>query len=175
MSEKMKSEIKDWIVIILIGLVVFFIFNRFIAFNISSPTPSMENTFMVGDKVFVSRLSYLFHDPKRGDIVVFEAPDEPEKDYIKRIIGLPGETIEGYEGVVYINGEPLKEEYLWEEMEGDFGPFVIPEDSYFMMGDNRNSSLDARFWENTYVTQDKFKGKAILKYPDFAWLNKVKY
>lgn len=171
MTEKMKSEIKEWIIIIIVGLAVFFIFNRFIAFNVSSPTPSMENTFMIDDKVFIFRLSYLFSEPKRGDIVVFPAPDEPEIDLIKRVIGLPGETIEGMDGIVYINGEPLEETYLKEEMLGDFGPFVIPEQSYFMMGDNRNESLDAREWENTYVSKDKIKGKAIFKFPDFTWLN----
>lgn len=171
MSMKVVKEIFSWIVVFVIAIALALFINRFILYRVSSPTPSMENTFMVNDKVFIFRLAYLFSDPKRGDIVVFEAPDKPEEDYIKRIIGLPGDTIEIKEGVVYINGEPLEENYLREPMrEENFGPVVVPDGHYFMMGDNRNNSHDSRYWNKKFVARKKIRGKAVLKYPDFKWL-----
>lgn len=171
MSMKVVKEIFSWIMVFVIAIALALFINRFILYRVSSPTPSMENTFMVNDKVFIFRLAYLFSDPKRGDIVVFEAPDKPEEDYIKRIIGLPGDTIEIKEGVVYINGEPLEENYLREPMrEENFGPVVVPDGHYFMMGDNRNNSHDSRYWNKKFVARKKIRGKAVLKYPDFKWL-----
>jgi len=168
---KVVKEIFSWIMVFVIAIALALFINRFILYRVSSPTPSMENTFMVNDKVFIFRLAYLFSDPKRGDIVVFEAPDKPEEDYIKRIIGLPGDTIEIKEGVVYINGEPLEENYLREPMrEENFGPVVVPDGHYFMMGDNRNNSHDSRYWNKKFVARKKIRGKAVLKYPDFKWL-----
>ena len=170
MTKKVWKEIFEWALYILIAIVLAMVINKYVFYMVSPPTASMENTIMVGDKVATYRLSYLFSDPKRGDIIVFVAPDSPEEDYIKRVIGLPGETLEVKDGAVYINGEPLAEDYLKEPMEGTFGPIEIPEGSYFMMGDNRNISLDARFWTNKFVTKDKIRGKALFKYPDFDWL-----
>jgi len=170
MNKKIIKEIISWVMVVVIAFGLAQVINKFIVYKISSPTGSMENTFMIDEKVVIFRPAYLFHKPQRGDIVVFPAPDEPEEDYIKRIIGLPGETIQGIDGVVYINGEPLQEDYLKEKAEGNFGPYEIPEDSYFMMGDNRNISLDARYWEHKFVGFKDLKGKAVLKYPNFKWL-----
>lgn len=170
MTMKVIKEIISWIMVFVIAIVLALLINRFVIYRVSSPTGSMENTFMINDKVFIFRMAYLFSEPKRGDIVVFEAPDKPEEDYIKRIIGLPGETIQGIDGVVYINGEALEEDYLKEPMQGSFGPYTVPEGHYFMMGDNRRDSLDARLWNNKFVNRKKIRGKAICKYPDFKWL-----
>lgn len=175
MNKKISKEILSWILVLAGAFLLSMAINRFVIFKISSPTPSMENTFMIGEKVVIYALAYLFDEPNRGDIVVFPNPDNTKEDYIKRIIGLPGETVEGIDGVVYINGEPLKEDYLKETMEGSFGPYEIPEDHYWMMGDNRNVSGDARFWENKYVPEDTIKGKAIFKYPDYTWFSKIDY
>jgi signal peptidase I len=169
MSKKVINEIISYAVIIVVAFVIAQLINHFVIMKVSSPTPSMENTIMVKDKVEVFKLAYLFGKPKRGDIVVFPAPDNPEEDYLKRIIGLPGETLEVKDGTVYINGNPLVEKYLKETPIGDFGPVDIPENSYFMMGDNRNISADAREWVNKFVTLDQIKGKAICKYPHFKW------
>ncbi len=171
MSKKVIKEILSWILLFVIAFALAKAVNRFVIFIVSSPTGSMENTFMIDDKVVVSRLSYVFGKPKRGDIVVFPFPDDPDTLYIKRIIGLPGETIEGKEGLVYIDGELFEEDYLKEKAEGDFGPYQIPQGHYFMMGDNRNISADARYWENKYVALEDIQGKALLKFPDFKWLN----
>lgn len=172
MTNKILKEILSWVMVIIIAFALATIINKLVIYKVSSPTPSMENTFMVGDKVWTFKLAYLFSGPKRGDIVVFEAPDHPEEDYIKRVIGLPGDTVVVKDGVVTVNGKVLKEDYLKEPMvkgNGD-GTYVVPKGHYFMMGDNRNVSLDARFWTNKYVARNKIKGKALFKYPNFKWL-----
>ncbi len=169
-KNKVLKEILDWVLVIVIAIALALIINKLVIYKVSPPTASMENTIMVDDKVITYRLAYLFSKPERGDIVVFQAPDTPEEDYIKRVIGLPGETVEVIDGVVYIDGKPLEEDYLKEPMVGSFGPYEVPEGCYFMMGDNRNISWDARYWTEKFVEKDKIRGKAILKYPDFEWL-----
>lgn len=169
-KNKALKEILDWVLVIVIAIALALIINKLVIYKVSPPTASMENTIMVDDKVITYRLAYLFSKPERGDIVVFQAPDTPEEDYIKRVIGLPGETVEVIDGVVYIDGKPLEEDYLKEPMVGSFGPYEVPEGCYFMMGDNRNISWDARYWTEKFVEKDKIRGKAILKYPDFEWL-----
>lgn len=172
MGKRIVKEIISWILVFAIAFLLAFIINRFVIYKVVVPTGSMENTIMTGDKVFTFRLSYLFSEPKRGDIVVFPFPDDEEIDYIKRIIGVGGDIIEIKDGQLYIDDEPIIEDYLLEPMrKEDFGPVTVPEGHYFMMGDNRNSSLDAREWDNQFVDGDKIKGKAIFKYPDFSWLN----
>ena len=122
----------------------------------------------VRDRLFGFRLSYLMEDPKRGDIVIFKYPDNESINYIKRIIGLPGETVTIKDSKVYINNSatPLKEDYLKEEwvIANDGMQFQVPEGCYFMMGDNRNNSKDSRYWNNTYVARDKILAKAIFRY-----------
>jgi len=165
MSDK-KKEILDWLKVILAAVAISFILNNFVIVNAQVPTGSMENTVMTHDRVFAFRLSYLFENPQRGDIVVFPLPDDESQNYLKRIIGLPGETIEIKDGKVYINNseEPLEEDYLKEKPTGDYGPYEVPENSYFMLGDNRNISLDSRYWERTFVKKNKIMGKVILRY-----------
>lgn len=169
--KKVLREVLSWVIVLVIALLLGMFIRRFVVFTASIPSGSMENTIQVGDRVIVSRVSYLFTEPERGDIMVFAYPDNESIDYIKRVIGLPGDKVEGIDGIVYINGEPLEETYVKEEIESDFGPYEVPVESYFMMGDNRNGSEDSRLWTNTYLHEDKIKGKAILKVPDFAWLN----
>lgn len=165
MSDK-KKEILDWLKVILAAVAISFILNNFVIVNAQVPTGSMENTVMTKDRVFAFRLSYLFENPQRGDIVVFPLPDDESQNYLKRIIGLPGDTVEIKDGKVYINNseEPLQEDYLKEKPTGDYGPYEVPEDSYFMLGDNRNISLDSRYWEHTFVKKNKIMGKVVLRY-----------
>lgn len=126
----------------------------------------MENTILPGDRIIGSRLSYLYHEPKRQDVVIFLFPDDESQVFIKRVIGLPGETLRIVDGRVYMNGseKPLEEIYLKEVPRGDFGSFKVPEDSYFMMGDNRNHSHDSRYWENHYVKKEDILAKVIFRY-----------
>lgn len=169
-----KSELISWIQIIIAAAVIALFLNSCIIANSQIPTESMENTIMAHDRVIGSRLSYLFSEPERGDVVIFHYPDDPTGDtyYVKRVIGLPGDVIDIHDGGVYLNGSdtPLDEPYIKEPMETDPNHplhFEVPEDSYFMMGDNRNDSWDARFWENTWVTKDKLIAKVLFRYYPF--------
>ncbi len=162
-------ELISWTILIVGAIAVALIVNKTILANTEVPTTSMENTIHADDRLFGFRLAYKFSEPERGDVIIFKYPDNEEENYIKRIIGLPGDKVEIIKGIVYINGEELSEKYLKAKpYELNFGPYEVPEDSYFVLGDNRNESHDARFWKNTYVHKDKIVAKAIFKYyPDF--------
>ena len=106
--------------------------------------------------------------------MIFKYPDDESQLFIKRVIGLPGETVEIIDGKVYIDGSetPLDDSFIPETMRGSFGPYEVPEDCYFMLGDNRNNSKDSRYWENTFVRFDQIVGKAIIRYyPSIKLLN----
>ncbi len=173
-----RGEILDCLVTVAIAVVIAFIFGHFIILNCNVPTGSMLETIQLDDNIIGNRITYKFSDPKRGDIAIFKWPDDETQVYIKRIIGLPGETVEIKEGKVYINGSdtPLNEDYLSDEARTDmrsFGPYQVPEDSYFMLGDNRPNSADARLWDNTYVKREKILAKAEFVYYPFSeikWL-----
>ena len=160
------AEILEYVKIILVVGVLVFIINNFFVLNARIPSESMENTIMEGDQLFGNRLAYRDADPQRYDIVIFKYPDNEKQLFIKRVIGLPGETVRITDGKVYINDDPtpLDDSFLPEEMEGDFGPYEVPENCYFMLGDNRNWSNDSRFWVNTYVRRDQILAKAALRY-----------
>lgn len=166
-------EIISWVKVILSAILIAVIVDFFVIANAIVPTGSMETTIPAGSRIMGLRLYYLFAEPERGDIVIFKYPDDESVDYLKRIIGLPGETVEIIDGRVYIDGseEPLEESYLSEIPTGDFGPYEVPEDCYFMLGDNRAVSKDSRYWENTYVSKDKIVAKAMfMYYPSLKWL-----
>lgn len=166
MSSETKKEIISWIQTIVAAIIIALLINNFIIVNATVPTGSMENLIMPDNRIVAFRLSYLFDAPKRGDIVVFKFPDDETLLYVKRVIGIPGDTIEIKEGAVYRNGELLTEDYIKEPMftGSSWGPYIVPENGYFMMGDNRNYSEDARYWDNTFVYKEKILGKVIFKY-----------
>lgn len=166
MSKKqIKYEIMEWILILEIAVAIAVVVNMFLIVNAVIPSASMETTIMTGDRIFGNRLAYKNHDPQRQDIVIFKFPDDESQLFIKRIIGLPGETLEVIDGKVYINGDPIDEsEYIKVDAIGDYGPVTIPEGSYFMMGDNRNYSADSRFWVHPFVSRNKILGKAVFRY-----------
>lgn len=162
-------------VIVLAALLAFFV-NTFLIANSRVPSESMENTIMTGDRVIGSRLSYkFFGDPERGDVIIFRWPDNEKILFVKRIIGLPGDTVTIRDGHVYLNGSdtPLEEPYIREPMRVEPEmTFTVPEDAYFCMGDNRNESMDARYWKNTYVYRDKIIAKVLFRYwKGFKWIN----
>ena len=161
-----KKEIISWIQIIVAAVVIALFLNNVIIANSRVPTGSMENTIMSHSRVIGSRLAYINSEPERGDVVIFKFPDNREVYYVKRVIGLPGETVNVVEGKVYINDSqtPLDEPYLPEPMEGSYGPYTVPEGCYFMMGDNRNNSLDARFWKNQFVPKKDIMAKVLFCY-----------
>ena len=173
------KELWEYIKMIIFVVAVVLIVNNFLLINARVPSESMENTIMTGDRVFGFRLAYglnvdLFgnhiskkvKDPERFDIIIFKYPDDESQLFIKRLIGLPGETVEIRDGKVYIDGalEPLDDSFVPEVPTGDYGPYKVPENSYFMLGDNRENSRDSRFWDNTFVTFDQIVGKAVLRY-----------
>lgn len=167
------EELWEYVKMILIVVVVVLIVNNFLLINAKIPSESMEDTIMTGDRIFGNRLAYLFSDPQRYDIVIFKYPDDETQLYIKRVIGLPRETVEIRDGKVYIDGSetPLDDSFTPETPVGNYGPYTVPEGCYFMLGDNRNYSKDSRFWQNPYVEKEKILGKAMLKYfPGFKLL-----
>lgn len=171
-------EILSWVLPFAIALVVTLALKKYILINADVPTGSMENTIMTGDRLIGNRLAYRNKGPERGDIIIFEYPDNESELYVKRVIGLPGETVDIRDGEIYIDNAdvPMDEEYLKEEWvvaTGDFH-FEIPEDAYLVLGDNRNDSWDARYWRNTYVYRDKILGEAAVVYWPFKNFGKLK-
>ena len=160
------AELWEDIKMIIFVVVVVFIVNNVLLINAKIPSESMEDTIMTGDRIFGNRLAYINKDPQRFDIVIFKYPDDETQLFIKRVIGLPGETVEIRDGKVYIDGAetPLDDSFTPEPPQGNWGPEVVPEGSYFMLGDNRNRSKDSRFWTNTFVKKEKILGKAVLRY-----------
>lgn len=174
MSPETKAEIISWIKTVVFAVIFAFFITNVVIVNATVPTGSMEDNIMPRDRIVAFRWSYAFSDPERFDIVVFKFPDDEKKLFVKRIIGLPGETVTIREGKVYINDseEPLDDSFIKNEAYGDYGPYEVPEGYYFMMGDNRNSSADSRFWNKTYLSGDKILGKVVFKYfPSFKIYN----
>lgn len=164
MKAESKKELISWIKTILVAVVLAVVLTQVVIVNATVPTGSMQNTIQINDRIVAYRLSYLASDPQRGDIVVFRYPDDEKQLFVKRIIGLPGDKIEGRGGKVYINGVPLEETYLKGVSTEPFSAREVPEGHYFMMGDNRSDSWDSRYWKNTFVAQEKILGKVIFRY-----------
>jgi signal peptidase I len=169
-----KSAAREWLESLVFSLIFVFFFTNFIAQATQVPTESMKPTILVGDHFFLDKFAFPANYPEmllkilpnraisRGEIVAFKSPENPKIPFIKRVIGLPGETLEIRDKRVYINGAELKESYkhfidsnIYERDSGipndyivrdNFGPITIPPDSYFMMGDNRDNSNDSRYW-----------------------------
>lgn len=171
------GELVSWIMYFAVAIIIALFLKTFVIINATVPTGSMENTIMTNDCIMGFRLAYTFSEPKRGDIIIFKYPDDETQKYVKRIIGLPGDNIYIENGEIYINGSvtPYQESYLKEEWVIANGPyeFQVPEDSYLVLGDNRNNSLDARYWTNKYVTKDKIIGKALFVYFPFSRLGAI--
>jgi len=163
---KKKSVWRELIETILWALVIALLIRYFVIEGYYIPSGSMEPTLVPGERVLVAKFIYHFTEPQRGDIIVFRYPLDSRKNLIKRIVGLPGETIKIENGLVYINGVPLEGE-LFARPYYDAGYYgqgekVIPEDSYFVLGDNSSNSDDSRFWG--YVPRKNILGRAFLVY-----------
>ena len=170
-KRSIQTEAWSWVKCILCGIVIALALDFLVIANARVPTGSMEDTIPVGARIIGLRHSYLFEEPQRGDIIIFKYPDDESVHYVKRVIGLPGETVIIADGNVYVDGTALEEPYLNTVTLGDYGPYTVPEGSYFVMGDNRNDSRDSRFWDNTYVAKDKIVAKVkLMYYPKFKLL-----
>lgn len=173
-SEKQEvSKLKEAISFmtpIVIALIVAILLKTFIFANAVVPTGSMINTIQEGDRIIASRLAYINEGPKRYDVIIFHYPDDESQLFVKRIIGMPGETINIKNGIVYItdasgNTTEARSDFVTNCVPtGDFGPYTVPLGSYFVMGDNRNDSWDARYWKKKNVEKKKIIGKVKFRY-----------
>ncbi|MDF9408165.1 MAG: Signal peptidase I S [Pelotomaculum sp. PtaB.Bin013] len=168
MESKIKEVLFDWIKTIVIAVILSLAVRTYVAEAKWIPSESMLPTLKVGDHLIIDKLFYKLNGTRginRGDIVVFNPPESAdlnEKVLIKRVIGLPGETISIKGGLVYINGKQLDEPYILEKPNTDFAPFMVPDNELFVMGDNRNNSYDSRFWGP--VSLANIIGKAEFRY-----------
>lgn len=170
-----RAEMFSWIRIFLVAVIVAFLVNNYVIINANVPSGSMETTIMTGDRMVGNRLAYQLGDIQRGEIVIFKFPDDESQLFVKRVIGLPGDKVVIKEGKIYINDSetPLEEDYLPEEwkvgndasnLPDGVNEYNVPEGCYFLMGDNRNISNDARYWDNKYVKKEKIVAKALCVY-----------
>lgn len=167
-GRRFMRELCSYLIIVAAAVFIAVAVNKFVIINAHIPSTSMVPTLKVDDRLIGFRLAYLFSEPQRGDVVIFRhslSEDAEKEILVKRIIGLPGDKILIDDGSVFVNGEPLSEDYLAAPMNTlSTLEFIVPEDSYFMMGDNRNVSYDSRMWQNTYVARDEIIAKAVFKY-----------
>jgi signal peptidase I len=159
----LKQFGRDLIEVIIPAVVLFIIIHTFFLESRFVPSPSMVPTIEVQDRFLSNKTAYWFEKiPRRYDIIIFKPPAElhVKEDFVKRVIGLPGETIRVHNGVVYINDKPLQEPYITPDRApvAEFASFIIPEGNVFVMGDNRNNSQDSRYWGPLPI--GNIKGKA---------------
>jgi signal peptidase I len=189
-----NSEVREWIKSLTIGILAVLIFRSMVAQAYQIPSGSMERTLLVGDYIYINKMLYgpeidlgvgnqhIFHHrfpgfrkPERGDIIVFRYPVDLKKDFIKRCVAIEGQTVAIRDKVLYVDGVRQIEPYVIHEDDrimpreagprDNFGPIVVPKGRIFMMGDNRDNSLDSRFWGP--LSLDLIRGKAIFRY--FSW------
>jgi signal peptidase I len=195
MSEKKKSKVREYAETLIIALLIALFVRAFVVQAFKIPSSSMEPTLLVGDHILVNKFIYgiripligkkvfRFSKPKRGDVIVFIFPRDRSKDFIKRAIGLPGDKVEIRDRKIYINDRMIEDPWgvysSWGPTAPDtYGPTVVPPDSLFALGDNRNNSQDSRYWG--FVPLDDVLGKAFIMYWSWDWggssfLSKVRW
>jgi signal peptidase I len=191
MNPHWHQVIKEYAEALIIALILAFFIRSFVVQAFKIPSGSMLETLQIGDHLLVNKFIYGVQapftdftiipvsEPKFRDIIVFEFPEEPSKDFIKRVIGLPGDKIEIRDKAVYRNGKKLQEPYVQYTdpnivpKRDNFGPVVVPEDKYFVLGDNRDESYDSRFWG--YVKKEKIKGEAWIIYWSWRGIDNIRW
>ena len=188
-----KSTLREYFEALVTAVILALFVRTWVVQAFKIPTGSMENNLLIGDHLLVNklvsgpsltsfeRMILPLREPKRGDVMVFKYPDEPERDFIKRVIGLPGDTLELKNKTVYVNGQALDEPYVHFlfpdavpgsadytdlDVRRKYGPVTVPADHYFMMGDNRDNSQDSRYWG--FMPRSYVKGKALFVYFSFG-------
>ncbi|MGI5901007.1 MAG: signal peptidase I [Desulfitobacteriia bacterium] len=171
---KFAKSVFEWILIIVIAFILSLVIRHFFIDTRIVPTGSMLPTIQLNDRLIVDRFFYKFKPIERGDIVVFKAPDNSmeDKDLVKRVIGLPGETVEIKNGKVYINDRPLNEPYVEYQANYEYGPEKVPEGTYFMLGDFRSESKDSHIWG--FLPEEKIIGKVWIRYWPLENIGKLK-
>jgi signal peptidase I len=185
-----KSVVREYFESLVIAVVLALFVRTWVFQAFKIPTGSMEQNLLVGDHLIVNKMVFApsangleravmpSRSIQRGDVIVFKYPKEPDRDFVKRVIGLPGDRLELRRKVVHINGEPLKEPYVqWleqpsttgaprsDDLREEYGPVTVPPGQYFMMGDNRDNSEDSRYWG--FMPETYVKGKALFIYYSF--------
>ena len=165
--EKQEKSRADWITTIieyaqvfLLAFIIYFVIDYAVLARVRVEEVSMRPTIMPGDRALVSKLAYRFDEPERGDVIVFHSPTE-QADYIKRVIGVPGDEIDVHDGVVRVNGLAVDEPYIAEDPRYS-GNWVVPDEALFVLGDNRNQSSDSHEWG--YIGDTSVIGKAFMIY-----------
>lgn len=177
MPEKNKGFIKDTIQVIVFAAILTFVLRSFVIEAFQIPSGSMIPTLQIGDRLLVDKIVCKFTGFHRKDIVVFIPPPEartPEtgdSDYIKRIIGVPGDKIQVSNGIVYLNDKPQDEPYIAEKPNYNFGPVTVPEGELFVMGDNRNNSFDSHAWG--FLPQKNVEGRAFARFWPLNRIGKI--
>ncbi len=190
MTEFKKSTLREYFESIVIAVILALFIRTFVVQAFKIPTGSMEENLLIGDHLLVNKFVFgpttsrlerallPVADVKRGDVIVFKYPEEPERDFIKRVIGLPGETLEVRDKKVFINGTALDEPYAHYlqpvaspsefhevtsfDVRDRYGPVTVPPNQFFMMGDNRDNSQDSRYWG--FLPRENIKGKSLVIY-----------
>ena len=160
-TTELEQALRELLEVILLTLILFFTL-RAVLINFRISGSSMLPTLHDGEYVFVYRLAYWRHPPQRGDIIVFRYPLNPKRTLIKRVIGLPGETVSVHNGQVYINGKPLPEDYILASPQYTAAPVTVGPDEVYVLGDNRNNSNDSHAWG--LLKQDMIVGKAVFRF-----------
>ncbi|OIO39545.1 MAG: signal peptidase I [Candidatus Omnitrophica bacterium CG1_02_46_14] len=170
MKNWMATEGKEWAQSIIVALILTLIIRTFVIQAFKIPSGSMRPTLMEGDKLFVNKYVYRFNLPQRGDIIVFKYPQDPSKDFIKRLVASENEVVEIKEGKIYVNGEVLQDPgtfgqfyyYNHDPFGGPGEKIRVPKNSYFVLGDNSANSTDSRFWG--FVPKANLVGKAVFRW-----------
>lgn len=170
-GKNIKEFFKEWVIPIILALGIAVLINKLLFFNVYIPSPSMVPTINPNDKLVVTRI-YNINNIERGNIIVFYS-DELNERLIKRVIGLPGDHIVIHDGIVNINGEDIKEDYV-KNNEVYNGTFDVPENKFFFLGDNRENSYDSRKWINPYIDKSCIEGKAVFRFYPFNKLGSLK-
>ena len=213
----------EWAKSFQIAVILFLVIKTFFVEAFKIPSGSMEGTLLVGDFLLVNKMVYgaevpftgkhlpAVREPRRGDVIVFQWPEDPTKNFVKRLVGLPGDTLAMQDGVLTLNGraqteqyvrhtdpdvDPAGEEFRWQRAflvataeastgyhpsRNNWGPLVVPEQSYFVLGDNRDNSLDSRYWG--FVPDSLVRGRPMFVYysyapdtaSDFSWVTKIRW
>ena len=164
------EEVKDWVISILIAVILAFFIRYFIVELYLVDGPSMRPTLLSQERLVVNKFIYRFRAPERGEVLIFQYPKDPSRDFIKRVIAVPGDTIEIKEGRVFVNQQLMNEPYILSKTMGDYPLSTVPDGHIFVMGDNRNNSEDSRFSDVGFVPFELIKGKAVMVFWPFDHL-----
>ncbi len=172
-TKKVEKEVTEWVFSIIIAVALALLIHNFVFQIVRVDGPSMQPTLYTDERMAVTIFSYYFNSPERGDIVVTKYPED-DRNFVKRVIGLPGETLKIENGKVYIDGVELDEPYINEEIINNYGDITIPEGKFMVMGDNRNNSRDSRYIDVGPLDEELIVGKVqyvVWPFNEFRRLN----